>query len=406
MTEAKAIPDNMAERQIDHPLRVLSLIPTFWPRQGGAQMVLAAIARQLGSRIENTVLTRGYRGLPRRETLDHLTVCRYQSPAPEVWKDYATGKEHVSLLGKGVVGCCDVVCSLPLLGKLAQTADVVHVHFPLPLGLSALALRAFNSKPLVVTVHGNADVYELPRSFLPITRFILKRADVVVSVSKDLAHYLATESGVTRPIEIIPNGIDVTQFSPGTRRDGQIVLLTVSRLVPRKNVPVLIKAVEELREQDKADVVLLIAGMGPEQEKIAAMAGRHPEFLYFLGFVDEEQKKRLLTEADVFVQLSTREGLSIAALEALASGTPCVVSDFPGVREPISPGSTGWYVKDPERVDSVLSTLRTVVAARGKLADMRREARSVAEEKYSLQRMGEEYWRVFSSAVRTRSERI
>ena len=80
--------------------------------------------------------------------------------------------------------------------------------------------------------------------------------------------------------------------------------------------------------------------------------------MHFIGFIDEARKRSILSETDVFVQLSIREGLSIATLEALASGVPCVVSNLPGVREPITPGRTGWYVDDPEDVQSVVATLR------------------------------------------------
>jgi glycosyltransferase involved in cell wall biosynthesis len=123
----------------------------------------------------------------------------------------------------------------------------------------------------------------------------------------------------------------------------------------------------------------------------------------FLGFIDEARKRTVLSETDVFVQLSTREGLSIATLEALASGVPCVVSNLPGVREPIAPGQTGWYVDDPEDVQSVVATLRGVLADRARLPEMKETCRAVAVERYSLQAMCESYWSVFTNLLGARS---
>jgi len=361
-------------------------------------MVLGAIAGGLGPRVHNVVLSRGYRDSPGFEKYADLSVFRYPNPAPESWKDYATGTRHVSFAAKICVAGLDVLCSLLPLRRLTREADLIHVHFPLPLGLSALAVRMLASRPLVVTVHGNADVYELPRALAPITRLVLRQADAVVSVSEDLAAHLASQLGVKRVL-VIPNGIDADQFRPARASTETITLLSLSRLVPRKNVPVLIEAVGQLVQEGETRLVLLVAGTGPESEKIEQLAQARPGFVRFLGFVDEERKRALLAEADVFVQLSTREGLSIATLEALASGLPCIVSDRPGVREPITPGRNGWYVDDPESVESVVSALRRLLRERDTLDEMKRSARAIAKERYSLRRMCEDYWTVFTDVL-------
>lgn len=380
------------------PVRVLSLIPTFWPRQGGAQMVLASVARALASRIETTVLTRGYDGCPDQQRYDHLCVYRYPNPAPGRWKDYASGTHHVSFLAKVCVGSFDVVGCLPLLTRLVRQADVVHLHFPLPLGLGVLALSRKWRRPLVVTVHGNGDIYELPPAFAPLTRAVLKRADATVSVSSDLANHLAEQLGVG-PVTIVPNGVDTEIFRPSPRvHSDTVTLLSVSRIVPRKNIRVLIAAVQALARMGERRLELIIAGVGPSEAEVARLAARSP-FTRFVGFVDEERKRELIARADAFVQLSVREGLSIATLEALASGVPCIVSDLPGVREPITPGETGYLVSDPENVDSVVGVLRRVLQEREKLEQMKCAARRVAEERYSLGVMAEGYYRIYRRVI-------
>jgi glycosyltransferase involved in cell wall biosynthesis len=390
----------MRENPLGRPIRVLSLYPSFWPRQGGGQMVLAAIAQGLSPDIANTVLTRRFHDTPARQEYDHLSVHRYANPAPEVWKDYATGTRPVSFAQKLVVTGLDIVCSLAPLRQLEADADLVHVHFPLPLGVSALLGRPFVKRPLLVTVHGNADVYELPAALAPVTRAVLTRADAVVSVSHDLADHLQRVMGVPN-VTVIPNGIDVDDFPPAQPSGGKVVLFSISRLVPRKNVHVLIEAVEQLAREGEP-LSLVVAGTGPEKERIERMARQSNGVVRFAGFIDETQKRTLLSESDLFVQLSTREGLSIATLEALASGVPCLVSDIPGVREPVTPGQTGWYVENPENVQSVVAALRRVLADRAAFPEMRRACRDVARSRYSLQVMCDSYWKVFAGLVKGR----
>jgi glycosyltransferase involved in cell wall biosynthesis len=391
----------MRENPLGRPIRVLSVYPTFWPRQGGGQMVLGAIAQGLSSRITNVVLTRRLHDTPARERYEFLSVHRFWNPAPAVWKEYAVGVQSIPFWKRSVVTGLDVFCALPSLRRLMSESDLVHLHFPLPLGLTVLMARTLVKRPLVVTVHGNADVYELPRAMEPLTRAVLKRSDVTVSVSEDLGAYLQGRMGI-RNVTVIPNGVDVDQFHPGEPPRGALTLVSISRLVPRKNIDVLIAAVGQLATQGTA-LSLTIAGTGPEEERIRKLAALLPGTVRFVGFIDEAGKRSLLRETDVFVQLSIREGLSIATLEALASGVPCVVSDLPGVREPITPGETGWYVDNPENVESVVAALRRVIAARDGLPAMKRACRAVAVERYSLPAMCKNYWNVFADLVRPRS---
>jgi glycosyltransferase involved in cell wall biosynthesis len=391
----------MRENPLGRPIRLLSVYPTFWPRQGGGQMVLGAIAQGLSPQISNVVLTRRLHDTPAREAYEYLSVQRFWNPAPAVWKEYAVGVHPVSFWKRCVVTGIDIFCALAPLRRLMAESDLVHLHFPLPLGVSVLMVRALVRRPLVVTVHGNADVYELPRALEPVTRAVLKRADVVVSVSEDLGQYLRNVMGVPH-ITVIPNGVDVDEFHPTPGARAALTLFSISRLVPRKNIHVLMAAVEQL-VQEGAPLSLIIAGTGPEEDRIRRLAERSPGSVRFVGFIDEARKRSLLSETDVFVQLSTREGLSIATLEALASGVPCVVSNLPGVREPITPGQTGWYVDDPEDVQSVIETLRGVLADRARLPEMKRACRAVAVERYSLRAMCEGYWTVFTDLLRPRA---
>ena len=152
----------MKQNPLGRPIRVLSVYPTFWPRQGGGQMVLAAIARGLSPHIVNTVLTRRLHDTPAHEDYEFLSVERFWNPSPAVWKEYATGIQHIPFWKRSIVTGIDIFCALNPLRRLMAQHDLVHLHFPLPLGISVLLVRALVKRPVVVTVHGNADVYVMP----------------------------------------------------------------------------------------------------------------------------------------------------------------------------------------------------------------------------------------------------
>ena len=105
---------------LGRPVRVLSLYPTFWPRQGGGQMVLAAIAQGLSPQISNVVLTRQLHDTPAQQNYEFLSVERFWNPAPAVWKEYATGVDHVPFWKKAIVTGLDVFCALPPLRRLSR----------------------------------------------------------------------------------------------------------------------------------------------------------------------------------------------------------------------------------------------------------------------------------------------
>jgi glycosyltransferase involved in cell wall biosynthesis len=137
----------------------------------------------------------------------------------------------------------------------------------------------------------------------------------------------------------IPNGVDTNTLIPATPRiraaardrlrldHDRLVYLFVGRLVPLKGVSRLLDA---WNQDPPGDRQLLIVGDGPEREALEAVAAPRPD-IQFAGH--QEDIAEYLCAADVFVLPSTREGQSIALLEAMASGTCVVASDIPANRE-------------------------------------------------------------------------
>lgn len=272
--------------------------------------------------------------------------------------------------------------------------DVCHAFFTLPAGALALGLRRM--MPFVVSLRGS-DVpgfsgrYGLfHRLTLPLTRHIWRAAAAVVANSEELK-LLAAESDPQRRIEVIPNGVDTRQFTPGEFRPGGRRILVVARLVPRKDVETALRAVAALRRR-ACNVSLEVVGDGPEAARIEELARTLDlgDSLRMRRYVPRSEMPAVYRAADVFFLTSRREGMSNTVLEALASGLPVVASpqalsgiDFPPARL-VAPG-------DGEAAAAALASLLEDDGAR---RDAGIEARAAAV-RYDWLRVAEDYLELY-----------
>ena len=104
-------------------LRVLCLIPTFSPREGGVQLFVYSIADNLADCLETRVLTRRYADTPGHELRGTVEIDRYWHPLPERWKSYATGAESVRSYEKYLVAGFDSALAVPYAVRLAGKVD-------------------------------------------------------------------------------------------------------------------------------------------------------------------------------------------------------------------------------------------------------------------------------------------
>lgn len=272
--------------------------------------------------------------------------------------------------------------------------DICHAFFTLPAGAVAGRLRRI--MPFIVSLRGS-DVpgfsgrYGLfHRLTLPLTRHIWRAAAAVVANSEELK-LLAAESDPRRHIEVIPNGVDTHQFTPGEFRPGGRRILVVARLVPRKDVETAVRAAAALKRRF-GDVSLEIVGDGPEAPGIEELARTLDlgDSLRMRRYVPRSEIPAVYRAADVFFLTSRREGMSNTVLEALASGLPVVASpqalsgvDFPSARL-VEPG-------DREGAAAALESLLEDDDARRKAG---KEARCAAAG-YDWRRVAEDYLELY-----------
>jgi phosphatidylinositol alpha-1,6-mannosyltransferase len=276
--------------------------------------------------------------------------------------------------------------------------DLVLLDPALPLGL----LGPHIGVPYGVVLHG-AEVTvpgRLPGSRTALAR-VLRDARLIVSAGR----YPAAEARRVVPdfdgaLVEIPPGVDVGGIVPltaderraartglGLPADGPL-LTSVSRLVPRKGMDVLIAAANRLAPS-YPDLVVAIAGDGRELGHLRRLAAQSPVRVEVLGRVSQEDRAALLGAADVFVMACRnrwlgleQEGFGIVFLEAAAAGVPQVAGDSGGASEAVLDGETGLVVADPGNPGAVAEALRSLLVDPNRRRRMGRAARFRVEESF------------------------
>ena len=244
--------------------------------------------------------------------------------------------------------------TLPLVSRRNRHAiinrlDILHAHSPFVTGWMAVRYARRLRVPLVYTYHTQLEEYAHYVPFEPhatrraastLTRGFANLADAVIVPTASMRDHLI-DLGVTVRVEVIPSGIDLRQFSSGTRspqlraslgvQNGERMLLFVSRLAREKNVDLLIDALRASSVPAK----LIIAGDGPERAALEARATeyRMSDRVRFLGAVDRRRLPDLYASADAFVFPSVTETQGLVLVEALAAGALVIAADAPPVRE-------------------------------------------------------------------------
>ena len=270
----------------------------------------------------------------------------------------------------------------------AVNADLVVLDPALPLGLVGPSLQL----PYDVVLHG-AEVTVPGR--LPLSKqtlsYVLRRARHVVAAGGYPAREAEHAAGRVLPITVVPPGVDTERFRPLTAAersaarlqfelaDDAEVVVSISRLVPRKGFDTAIRAVAQLRHS-RPKLVLAIAGSGRDDSRLRALATSLGAPVVFLGRVSNDDLPRLYGCADAYAMLCRnrwggleQEGFGIVFLEAAACGVPQIAGDSGGAAEAVDDGGTGIVVRQPDDP-------RAVAAAIAQLLDdpVRAQAMGVA----------------------------
>lgn len=283
--------------------------------------------------------------------------------------------------------------------------EVVWFGAAAPLALMGKAAKRAGARRVIATTHG----HEVGWSMLPGARAALRRigasADIITYISSYTKSRLEKAFGPGARWVKMPSAVDAGAFTPATPQakraaraglglaEGSLVIVCVSRLVPRKGQDQLIRAMPAVRERFP-EAELLIVGRGRYKATLEALADIYHPDTRFVEAKGEDGLKRVLNAADVFAMPArTRgggldvEGLGIVYLEAQAAGLPVIAGDSGGAPETVTP-ETGVVVPggDLRALEEALCGLLGDPLARERMGSA---GRAYVEEEWNWKRMGD-----------------
>ena len=360
-------------------MRILILSWEYPPLiEGGLARHVRKLAENLvAQEIEVHVLARGLEDCPAEEELDGVVVHHVREPErPRDLGEFVTWVEHMN---------ADMLAAGGEVGD-RYDFDLVHCHDWLVAVAGDHLANRFRC-PLAVTIHATEYgrhqgwVDKHPQSHIHgVERWITNRAEGVIACSAYMREHIADIYGLEEGrIAVIPNGIDPSELVPVDDLDtlrarfaapNERLVLLVGRLVYEKGFQLALEALPGLIDR-VGNVRFIVAGSGTAEQELREQASRLglDDHGTFVGWIGDDVLHSLYRIADLTVVPSIYEPFGLVALEAMASGCPCLVADTGGLREVVPNDDVGlrFRSRDPDSLGQMAERLLTDTELRDRL---------------------------------------
>ena len=278
-----------------------------------------------------------------------------------------------------------------LKARTVKGNDIVHAH-NIP---SALAMKKTSGKK-ILSLHGiySQQITELHgKIYSNISKNYeekaLNWADSVTAVSKEACEYYS-KFGFN--VRYVPNAIDLDNFPKKSIKKFENQIIYAGRLSKEKGINTLLDAAEHL----PAEYNLLIAGIGPEEEKVRNLADSKTN-VHYLGYQSKQNTISLIRGSDLVIQPSLMEGISSTLLEAMGCGTCILASNVGGNMEIIENDKTGVLI-EPNNAEKLLEKISDLLIQDKKRAAMATQGLKTIV-KYDWKQVGKLYMDIYESLL-------
>jgi glycogen(starch) synthase len=346
--------------------------------EGGLARHVRKLSEQLVQQdVEVHVLTRGDDAMVAEQEMCGVHVHRVREPRkPRDLTEFVAWIEHMN---------ADMLAAGMELGERLDF-DLVHGHDWLVATAGDRLARALDC-PWVVTIHATEYgrhqgwVDKHPQSHIHgVETWMANEADAVITCSHYMRDHVADIYGLEETrVAVIPNGIDPLDLQPVEDLDSlrarfaqphERLVLLVGRLVYEKGFQIALEALPGVIER-LGNVRFLVAGSGTAESELRAQADALGLTTHgtFLGWIGDDVLHSLYRIADLTVVPSIYEPFGLVALEAMASGCPCIVADTGGLREVVPNEQVGlrFESRDPASLATMMERVLSDDALRDRL---------------------------------------
>ena len=264
--------------------------------------------------------------------------------------------------------------------------DVIHAG---PIQTVAI-IPALSGKGPLVSMSWGFDMLEDARRNLflrLITRFVLNHSDWLIADCDTVRKEAQSYAFPTDHVSVFPWGVDLTLFQPADTAkakkdlglDDRFTIVHTRAWAPRYGVDVMLAGFR-LAVEDHPELHLVMLGGGSQAEEVKRFrqANQLKKNISLAGYQQNENLVRYYQAGDAYISASHVDGSSVALLEALACGTPAIVSDIPSNLEWVSHEKNGWIFRDGDP-QSLAAAISQAIRSKGELEDYRQAARQKAE---------------------------
>lgn len=251
-----------------------------------------------------------------------------------------------------------------------ERLDLLHVHYAIPHASAAYLAKLILAEhgiqiPIITTLHGT-DITLVGRdaSFEPVVTFAINHSDGITTVSDSLRKDTFANFKITKPIEVIPNFIDLSRFSKKPKDHfkkaiapfGERLIVHTSNFRKVKRVQDVVDVFKKVNAVIPSK--LLLIGDGPERAGIEKMCREIHlcDEVRFLG--KQEAIEEILSVCDLFIMPSESESFGLAALEAMACQVPVISTNTGGLPELNVNGVTGYMSNVGDTDDMAANALK------------------------------------------------
>ena len=384
---------------------------TAFPRSEGdviAPWLVEMLVRMRARGVDVEVLTSSYKGM-RGHVTRGIPVHRFRY-FPSRWENLtheetAPDRMRRSLLYRLMPGFY-VAAGMFAAWRLARRNryDVVHVHWPMPHALLGWSAQRASGAPVVATFY-SVEVRWISRGIPALKAFLrwtIRFPHRAVAISSATAAEIRGVADV--PVDVIPYTIALPPAAPNAQHTHEPRVLFVGRLVERKGVDVLLRAVSSLADLPMLQVV--IVGDGPERPRLTAIARELglQDRVEFVGRASDERLRAEYASASMFVlpaivdARGDTEGLGVVLLEAMNSRIPVIASDAGGIVDIVEHDTTGLLVP-PGDAGALAAAIRTLATDQARAQELGEAGHRRLGERFSWDSIVDRWLAIYESVI-------